>query len=212
VALESPFGPQLPLHVEAYGIFRDFYTRVGESNQDVQGGGFGGGAVLSVIPKVLDLQASGLVGRGIGRYGSSQLPDVTFNPSGTAEPIRESMILAGATLHATPALDVYLYAGRESEQQQSYVGPTGLAYGYGNPLYINSGCFSDTSTLTCNGNTREVDQITAGFWDKPYQGRFGRIQWGVQYSYTERKTFSGVGGAPSADDNMIFTSFRYYPF
>ena len=45
-----------------------------------------------------------------------------------------------------------------------------------------------------------------------FQGKFGRIQWGVQYSYTERKAFEGVGGAPSANENMVFTSFRYYPF
>jgi hypothetical protein len=34
----------------------------------------------------------------------------------------------------------------------------------------------------------------------------------LQYSYTERKAFSGIGGAPIANDSMVFASFRYYPF
>jgi hypothetical protein len=55
-------------------------------------------------------------------------------------------------------------------------------------------------------------------------GRFGRVQWGIQYSYTERHLFPGYGApgaptpalnfnpAPIARENMIFTSIRYYPF
>jgi len=44
-------------------------------------------------------------------------------------------------------------------------------------------------------------------------GSFGRIQWGLQYSHTERKAFAGAGGvAPVANDNMVFASFRYYPY
>jgi hypothetical protein len=35
----------------------------------------------------------------------------------------------------------------------------------------------------------------------------------VQYSYTERKAFAdAVGIAPQAKENMVFTSFRFYPF
>jgi hypothetical protein len=38
----------------------------------------------------------------------------------------------------------------------------------------------------------------------------------VQYSYSERKAFDGKGKtgeyAPVANDNMVFLSFRYYPF
>jgi hypothetical protein len=38
------------------------------------------------------------------------------------------------------------------------------------------------------------------------------VRIGVQYSYTRLKAFAGVGGAPRTSDNMVFTSFRYYPF
>jgi hypothetical protein len=36
-----------------------------------------------------------MTGRGIGRYGASQLPDVTFNSDGSLAPIQETMLLAG---------------------------------------------------------------------------------------------------------------------
>ena len=35
---------------------------------------------------------------------------------------------------------------------------------------------------------------------------------GLQYSYLDRKTFSGVGGDPSTNISMGFVSFRYYPY
>ena len=45
-----------------------------------------------------------------------------------------------------------------------------------------------------------------------YQGEIGNFQIGLQYSYTERKAFSGVGGDPIANISMGFVSFRYYPY
>ena len=38
----------------------------------------------------------------------------------------------------------------------------------------------------------------------------GRVQFGPQYSYIVRNTWSGVGGTPHTIENMILTSFRYY--
>ena len=38
----------------------------------------------------------------------------------------------------------------------------------------------------------------------------GRVQFGGQYSYVTRNTWSGVGGAPRSIDEMVLTSFRYY--
>jgi hypothetical protein len=87
------------------------------------------------------------------------------------------------------------------------------AYGYGNPLYVNSGCAYEGASGACTGNTRVVEQGTAGFWYKPWNGKSGRYQVGLQYSYTERKAFAGAAGiAPIANDSMVFASFRYYPF
>jgi len=58
-----------------------------------------------------------------------------------------------------------------------------------------------------------MTQLAGGFWDKVYQGSYGQVRVGVQYSYTELTAFSGMtGGQPKTNDSMIFTSFRYYPF
>ncbi len=213
VALEENLSGH-SLHLEAFGIYRDLYERLNTagvvSNNDTAAGGVGGGAVLTVVPKVLDLQVSALYGSGIGRYGAAGLPDATLSTDGTLHPIRELDVLFGGTVHVNPQLDIYAFAGEEREQRAAYTNGT-IFNGLGNPNYINTGCQIEGSSV-CVGNTRYIDQATVGFWDKPYQGRFGRIQWGVQYSYTERHAFAGVGGAPSANENSVFTSFRYYPF
>jgi hypothetical protein len=208
------------VHLEAFGIYRDFYDRYGTNpslsdvaTHDVSGGGFGGAALIKLFPGVFDIQADGMIGNGIGRYGSGQLPDVTFKPTGEIAPLAENMEMVGGTWHSTPDLDFYFFAGHEHDDAKAYYSGT-TPYGYGNPLYVNTGCFSLAAALTskCVGNTEEIDQLTAGLWDNPYTGDFGKIRVGLQYSYTERRAFDGVGGKPTTDENMFFTSFRYYPF
>ena len=217
IAYEPVIGGRT-IHLEALGLYRSFYERLNYSNQSAGGGGFGAGLNVPLLPDLLEFRVSALAGKGIGRYGSAQLTDVTFDAAGNIRPMSEIQALAGLTLHATPALDVYLFAGQEKESAQPYdltAGGVVTAYGYGNPLYSNSGCVSETAKGGCVGNTRLIEQGTLGFWHKPYIGNYGKIQWGLQYSRTERKAFSGSGAlniAPVADDNMVFASFRYYPF
>jgi hypothetical protein len=233
IAFEPNIGGARPVHLELFGLYRDYYDRInigtntfgyatGISNSDVSGGGVGGGVTVNVVPKLLDVQGSFLTGTGIGRYGAAGLPDATLQPNGKIVPIPETMFLAGATLHATPALDVYLFGGQESESSKPF-NAGGKFFGYGNPNYVNSGCLAEPATgataLTCTGNVKSVDQITAGFWDKVYSGSFGYVRVGVQYSHTDLDTFAGANAAghvgslaPKTSDDMIFTSFRYYPF
>jgi hypothetical protein len=206
-AVDPGFG-----HYELFGISREFMSRFGGSNTSVHGGGWGLGMMLPVVPKILDFQFTGMTGKGIGRYGSAQLSDVTFKPDGTLSPIKETMLLAGLTLHPTTDLDIYAFAGQERQQKDAFFSATGAPFGYGNPLYVNSGCDIEASPLTCAGNTRKIAQQTLGFWWRFYQGKFGRVQFGAQYSHTTRDAFNGIGGEPSASDNMFFTSLRYYPF
>jgi hypothetical protein len=215
------------LHLEALGILRDYYVQVSSGGvpggQDTTGGGFGGGMILNIVPKVLDLQVSGLEGRGIGRYASGQLPDVSFGVDGKVHPIQEWDLMGGGTLHIGKSLDIYAYGGEERESAQNYSGLNGTATvfnGIGNPNYDNTGCEVYANSANCVGNTHFLDQVTAGFWHRAYSGKFGKFQWGVQYSYTERHAFPGYGVAPIAGgnpvpvarENMIFTSIRYYPF
>jgi hypothetical protein len=198
-------------HYELFAVGRAYYNRFGGSNHNVYGGGWGLGAILPLIPKELEFQFSGMTGRGIGRYGSAQMPDVTARPDGSLAPIKENMVLAGLTYHPSSDWDIYLFGGSEKQDKEAFTAD-GKAYGWGNPLYDNSGCNVADSSLACVGNSKQIWQGTLGFWWKFYQGKFGKLQFGTQYSYTERKAFSGIGGAPTAKENMIFTSFRYYPF
>ncbi|HEY4075315.1 MAG TPA: hypothetical protein VGM26_00150 [Rhizomicrobium sp.] len=222
IAWEPMIGGSQPLHVEAFGIYRSFYDRiniaatnglglpVGIHNSDSDGGGVGGSITWTAIPKFLDLQATAMTGSGIGRYGSGQLPDVTFRPDGTVAPAQETTLLGGATLHATPRLDIYAYGGQEAEQRKAYdVGTQHL--GMGNPALNLAGCLVEGGA--CSPNLQSENQIAVGLWWKAYQGSFGSFRFGAQYSYTHLSAFSGAGGVrPTTDDSMIFTSIRYYPF
>ena len=223
------------IHMEGFGIFRNFHDRVifpvgtaafpfgtgiPNNNKEVAGGGAGGSIVVPIVPKVLEARFSGLTGRGIGRYGASQLPDVTFNSDGSLAPIPETILLAGLTWHAIPGLDFYTYAGEEVQGNKfgfSVPGPAHTAFGWGNPAFVNTGCnieFLGTGTgaSVCTGNTRLVRQITGGFWDDIYKGPFGRLAGGLQYSFTQKFGFEGIGGTPERNENTFFTSLRYYPF
>ena len=210
------------IHMEFFGIYRDFHDRVAfpfgtfgsiNNNVEVGGGGIGGSILVPIVPTVLEAYFSGITGRGIGRYGASQLPDVTFNTTGGLVPIQETMLLVGAIWHAVPGLNIYGYAGEEYQSPSFGFTPLGANHfvGFGNPFFNNSGCNIEASTV-CSNNVKLVRQVTGGFWADIYKGPFGRLAGGLQYSYTQKYGFNGIGGAPKRDENIFFTSLRYYPF
>jgi hypothetical protein len=212
-------------HYELFGISREFITRVtpttadggpaDTSNQTAHGGGFGAGLLLPLVPKVLELQLSGMTGKGIGRYGSAQLNDITYTPSGAPEPLKENIVLGGITWHATPDVDLYVASGREQEDSYLTSGVNGKPFGYGAAIlgYNNSDCLIYGAPTDCTGQTRQIAQSIAGFWWKFYQGKFGKVQVGAEFAHATRTLFTDIhGNAPTAPDNMFFTSFRYYPF
>jgi hypothetical protein len=99
--------------------------------------------------------------------------------------------------------------------------------GYGAPGFSNSGCYTEIAPIvgtgfipqglsSCTADTRALIEGTAGFWYRVYDGskekvNKGRAQWGIQYSYVDRNTWSGKNGLePEGLDGMVFTSFRYY--
>jgi hypothetical protein len=202
-------------HYELYGLGRWFRTAVGTSTNTTGGGGVGAGAILPIVPKMLSFQVSGLVGRGIGRYSSSQLPDVTVRPDGTFAAIKGYDVLFGLLFTPVDPLQIYAYVGRDqASSEYDYAtlgtGTTVYGYGYGNPLYNNSGCY--TLGGKCSGNVMRSDEATAGFWWKYYQGRLGNLQLGAQIAYNEDTFFTGVGGSPSTNVFEGEVSFRYYPY
>ncbi|WP_026607055.1 hypothetical protein [Methylocapsa acidiphila] len=245
VAYEADLGDR-DIHLEAMALYKDLYdasaAAVGGvslpgsiSTHDTAGYGFGGGVIVPIIPKMLDFQGSAMVGRGIGRYGAGLLPDSTINWNGSLRPIGEVMGMGGFTLHATPAFDLYLFAGMEKENPAySIVGYTSagpIYFGYGTPNALNSGCgIVNAPSSTCSGQTQSLWQVTGGLWDKVYKGAFGEVRVGLQYSFTQRDVFttqytgalvSGLGQtlaqqhavySPKANESTIMTSIRYYPF
>lgn len=226
VAWEKKIGAQ-KIHVEGFGIYRTFMDRInysaaaatslgvtaGNVTSTATGGGGGGSiAIYDVIPKHLDLQASVMAGNGIGRYGSAGLPDATARPDGVLVGIPETMWLAGGTFHANPAWDFYAFGGQEAERSKTYSVSSTTSVGYGTLLGSNNaGCLVEGNS--CSALNKNVTQYTGGLWWKFYQGSFGKAQFGVQYSWTQRQAFADVAGvAPKATENMLFTSFRFYPF
>lgn len=232
---KAAFDPMIGdhrLHVEGYGLLRDFYDRTDPviptvstvGNHDVYGGGFGGGVIAEILPKVLDVQFSGLTGTGIGRYGTSGLPDATYNSvTGAIDPIPETELLAGIIVHPMPGLDIYGYAGEEFDSAKYNPG-SASGFGYGNPASVNAGCLSEFSTAACVGQTKSIGELTVGFWQTIYKGDFGMLRTGLQYEDIERTGFAGANvtaaGAviapgsitPKANEQVFMASLRYYPF
>jgi hypothetical protein len=204
-------------------------------NNSKDGGGVGANARWSFYQKHLDFGIHALTGRGIGRYGTSGLPDAAVHADGTLDLVRSYQALATLEWHG-PKLDVYLNGGGEYAGRTDDFDPiSGKFVGYGSPFFSNKGCYSETvpgstptsgtgqtlgflpgSLANCTADTRIVLEGTVGFWYRFYNGPKGRFQWGPQFSYVERDTWSGtgftpgVGVSPHGLDGMIFTSFRYY--
>ncbi|WP_424362347.1 hypothetical protein [Methylocystis parvus] len=233
-AWDAPVADRV-VHLEAFGLAREMTDRVYFGNHRTWDGGFGAGAVVPVIPKLLDFQISGMMGRGVGRYGASQIADATYTLTGALQPIHQRSILIGATLHPTPQTDVFAFAGGDfasKNPQFASIGGTLYAGGYGNPLYNNIGCRLENPVsqlspgvasavalsalgnplLGCSGQTKDLRQITGGVWHNLYQGHAGKIRLGLQFSHTIRNGFVGLGGAPRGTENTVLTSLRYFPF
>jgi hypothetical protein len=206
-------------------------SALGAYNSSKNGGGFGANARWTFDNKhiVFGLHAFG--GSGIGRYGAAQLADLAIHANGTPNPIKDYQGLGTLEWHGKK-LDVYLYTGAEyAGRTDDFDANTDTYVGYGSPHFNNTGCYTETppsiavangfnpgSLSKCTADSRAVIEGTAGFWYRFYNGPRGKFQFGTQYSYVTRQTWSGVGPAGSGNpgvtpeglDGMVFTSFRYY--
>jgi hypothetical protein len=97
--------------------------------------------------------------------------------------------------------------------------------GYGSRLASNSATCSTTATpgyggsstgyyasgSGCGAQTRNVQEVTGGWWYDIYKGDRGRFRQGFQYGYAVREGWSGsTGNGAKGIDNMFWTSLRYY--
>lgn len=235
-AFEPGFG-----HYEIFGVLSRFRDRIypceeppadpalcnggvvstqGAFNDSKNGGGLGANARITLFKQV-DFGLHGLFGNGVGRYGTSGLPDATVNPDGTLAPLRTYQGLATLEWHM-PRFDVYLNGGEEYVKRHWQIDPvSGKAVGYGSPLFNTSGCYTETlpgsgngfsfgGLANCNADTQSVIEGTFGFWLRLYNGPKGKLQLGPQYSYISRGAWRGTVGEPHGIENMVLTSFRYY--
>jgi hypothetical protein len=210
-----------PAVVPASGVCPASVANVGSASSHITTGeGIGGSVLLPVVPKFLDVQASALYGKGIGRYGTNQLSDVVVASDGTLSPITALHLLVGAVAHPWAGLDIYGYGGMERADTNLFNSAAGIT-GFGNPTAVNTGCAIVTGASftggasNCAAINKEVDMATIGFWQNIYKGNYGRVAAGAQYEYIVRKAFDtipGNGGAVSTNDNVVMTSLRYYPF
>ncbi|HWY69837.1 MAG TPA: hypothetical protein VNX88_14295 [Terriglobales bacterium] len=233
-AFEPGFG-----HYEVFGILRGFRDRVypnataanqgtaasgvGAFNYTTIAGGLGFNSRFAIVPKKLDLGFHILGGDGVGRYGDDTLADVTTRADGTLAPIRGGSALAGLELHATPKLEVYGYYGGDYDERQLY--NAAGSQGYGRFTAATTGCnvatiavggaintpaSSTTNPANCSPDTRDVQELSVGYWYDFYRGPKGRFRQSFQYSYLNKQTWRGTGGSPTANLNMFFTALRYY--
>jgi hypothetical protein len=211
-AFDPGFG-----HYEVYGLGSFFKTRSsvlgGGDTHTEFGGGVGGSATIPIIPKVVDLVGDFLYGSGVGRYGASQLPDATFGADGEPKLLRNTIGMVGLVAHPGKSVDLYSMVGTEQVGKSTYEGLVGgktTGFGYGTPLASDAGC--DVELGKCSAQTRAIDAITAGAWWRFLHGSYGTLQAGVEYTYEKKIAFSGEGGRPSTDNNIVFFTVRYLPF
>jgi hypothetical protein len=246
IAFEPGFG-----HYELFGVASDFRDRIypgatltkptaaGAFNNSIWGGGWGANGRWLAYQKHIELGVHFLGGKGVGRYGDTQLADVTVNPNGNLKALQNYQALLSLEWHS-PKWDFYGYGGGEYVGKTWYLNSSNKPVGYGSPLFNNTGCGTETLPGTgqpfyavtagyepgalgsCVGENKSVVEGTTGFWYKPYNGPKGRLQIGMQYSYLVRTAWVGYGTppftsvpgsstiAPKAIENMWFTSFRYY--
>jgi hypothetical protein len=229
---DSKFG-----HYEIGGLarwFRDRYypnqtlatpSAAGATNNTKVGGGFFVNG-RAPITHFADVGVHVLAGTGVGRYGTSTLPDVTVHPDGTLAPIKNYQGLFSLELHPVKKLDVFGYAGGEYAQRTVYLSTLGTSagklIGYAPVTISNTACNTEALPVTggtvaynpagsCGAATRALIEGTAGFTYRFYTSpKYGRLQYQMTYSYLDRQAWTGIGGAPKGTNNMVFTSMRYY--
>jgi hypothetical protein len=178
-----------------------------------------------------------------GNYGGDYAARVDYSSSSTTGLSDPSPCFGGYSPDGqcvSPAgMNASTLAGNNGTWGGYWNPPIVQAVGYGsrqaNNYWITndvpSGCnvtatpgYSGSSTgyyasgpANCVGHTRDVQEVTGGYYYDFYKGPYGRVRQGIQYGYAVREGWSGAAtfGSPAGwgakgIDNMFWTSLRYY--
>ncbi len=132
------------------------------TSSTVVGGGFFANARFPVT-KYLDIGLHMMQGAGVGRYGTSNLGDVTVKPNGTFEPLKSSQGLLSIETHPTKKLDIYGYAGGEYLQRTYYTTTLTTNTGVATTYYVGYAPLISKSVFTpASGSTPASTVVTYG--------------------------------------------------
>jgi uncharacterized protein YoxC len=119
----------------------------------------------------------------------------------------------GSHWTATPTLTAIGYGSR-------YASVSATCSTVANPGYASGSVgYTGIAGSGCGNNSRDVQEITGGYWFDIYKGDHGRFRQGIQYGYAVREGWSGSSSAGAIStpmigvkgiDNMFWTSLRYY--
>ena len=143
----------------------------------------------------------GLWGEGTGRYGTSTIADTTLRPNGQLALLHNFSALG--TIEANPTARLTLYANYGGDYiVRRYFGKVG----YGSPLTNMSGCnvepvpgitttnggdgFTPSTPANCGGNTKDVQELSTGYWYDFYRGPAGPLPSG-QFNTATSSAISG---------------------
>jgi hypothetical protein len=190
------------------------------------------GSARGYLSKYAEIAVQAMAGTGVGRYGSSQLADVTLKPDETLEPIRNYHGLLSIETHEGKNFDIFAYYGGEYAQRTVYTSPVGSLVGYGPRNLSDAGCDNPPSPPSssignggftgslgaagCGEPTRYIQEPMFGFqWRPVNDPKWGKLQYSATYSYLKRGLWSGVGSAttppaPQTNDSMLHFQMRYY--
>jgi len=191
-------------HYEIKAMGRVFRDRLNATatmpgrNHTLLGGGIGAAAYVPLVPKKANVLVQGMWGA-VGRYAPTSI-DVVVKPNGWLSTEKGLHAIAGVDMHPTARLDWYAYAGEEYLPRN---------FGYGLKTIDNAKCFIENG-FSCPASVRNLQAAATGFWFRFYKGPAGTVQYGANYVYVVKETWTGVVGSPRAIENVVESSFRIY--
>ena len=200
-------------HYELKTLLRTFTAREGGANRNATGYGVGGAAAMPIVPTLRRSATQRSVRcrhrpLRLGPASRCRVQVGSHSPGGGSRWRRGCVGIIG---HPWAGNDLYLYGGWEHADR---AGTSALLYtkdamgnptvlcrrpGYGSGLLNVSGC--NNLSGTCQAQTRDLQQITAGFWQDIYKGSYGRFVGGFEGGQIWRTGFSGTGGQHAANQH-----------